>query len=190
LKELNQKRKGKLCFEIDSIFGNLKGFIHLTEILLGNLLDKSKRFTESFEEIIPWLKLYVEYINNYEDSMNLLKLKIKSDPEFCWIIQNGKLDERSNGFDLQALLSKPYQRIFGYKTILERFFRYENSKEMEEIVCKINKLVSFINESKRLHENFKRISQCVSDEKKSSKPNLFSKIFQFPILTVIKKFKK
>jgi hypothetical protein len=120
---MNHKRKEKFKIDIDSIFGNLKGFIHLTEILLGNLLDKSKHFTVSFGEIIPWLKLYVEYINNYSDSMNFLKFKIKSDPEFYWIIQNGKLDVRSNGFELQTLLSKPYQRIFGYKTILERYFR-------------------------------------------------------------------
>jgi predicted KAP-like P-loop ATPase len=66
----------------------------------------------------------------------------------------------------------------------------ENTKEMEEIVCKINKLVSFINESKRLHENFKRISQCVSDENEKKKSKLFSKIFQFPIFTTIMKFKK
>eukprot|EP01080_Neovahlkampfia_damariscottae_P012696 gene12696-6894_t len=154
------KKMNKINVEI--LFGNLDQIINLGKMLIDHF-DNNENVILVFSKMIPFMKLYVVYVKNYENAVTLYSEKLKKDKEFLQLIKGGRSNSKAKGLELGALLSKPFQRIFSYKNIFDRLleltpkcsFEYEN---VEKLVRETEKLVTFINEEKRQFENVQKIS--------------------------------
>jgi hypothetical protein len=158
--EKNKKKANKISVEI--LFGNLEQIINLGRSLLESL-DKNENVISVFSKMIPFMKLYVVYVKNYENAVSLYSEKLKKDKDFQQIIKMGKQNIKSKGLDLGSLLSKPFQRIFSYKNIFDRLLELtpKNSVEFSNVnslVKETAELVKFINEEKRQFENAQKIN--------------------------------
>ena len=159
---LIERNKNKNKINVEILFGNLDQIINLGKTLLESLENNENVFLV-FSKMIPFMKLYVIYVKNYENAVSLYSEKLKKDKEFLQLVKQGKLNLKSKGLELAGLLSKPFQRIFSYKNIFDRLleltpkcsFEFEN---VEKLVKETENLVIFINEEKRQFENIQKIT--------------------------------
>jgi hypothetical protein len=119
-----------------------------------NLKKKKLTFVESFKEIIPYLKIYSTFINNYSESSEILLRLNQNNPQYSKFMQKCRYaNVKCRGQDLHILLINPIQRIPRYRLLLESLLKNSPNFHPE-----YHLLVDTLNSMKELAEelNFKR----------------------------------
>lgn len=165
---LKSRKKNQLSkAELDGIFGNLLQILNLNKVILEDLESVAKpgqstKLSLVFGKLVPFLKMYEVYVKNYDSAFLCLQERCKKDKELVQLLKSGKSDTRSKNLALSDLLSKPFQRIFGYKNIFDRMRKITPKEtkvhsDLGDLCDEIEKLVNNFNESKRMYENDKKI---------------------------------
>jgi hypothetical protein len=116
-----------------------------------NLKKKKLTFVESFKEIIPYLKIYSSFINNYSEASEILLRLNQNNPQYSKFMQKCRYANiKCRGQDLHVLLINPIQRIPRYRLLLESLLKntptfhpeydllVETLKSMKELAEELN----------------------------------------------------
>jgi len=119
------------------------------------------------------LKMYTEYVNNFDNSLKTLaRCSEKSAFEkFC---QEAKTNPQSQRLDLASFLIMPVQRIPRYELLINDLLKntrraHKDFKPLANALEQIKSVAKHINEQKRVYENMQRIleiQECLCGKKK------------------------
>lgn len=156
--------------EMRKIFSNLE----VLETLHAELLrDLKKRWEEtltigdSLTRIIPFMKLYIDYINNYEDSTKTIEALLSKSKSFWSAVQKLGTEQWPGEQGLNSLRVTPIQRIPRYVLLLKDLREntspdHVDYKKIDEAFESVAKMANYINERKRQDYNLKRIAEVAA----------------------------
>lgn len=169
--------------EYKTIFSDFEVVINVANTFL-QLLEEAKMNEERILQIFvtnsQFLKQYVSFVSNIDNSTAAIDAKCQKDKEFNNFLKVQKTDKRSNRQDLKSLLAKPFQRLIGYRNLIDRL-RQLTPKEsfrcelIEKAYQQIDTTIDYINEKKRHHDDQKtmrRIQSTLIDKIGSLRQNL------------------
>ncbi len=99
-------------------------------MLLKNLESSSNtdNMGEKFLIVIPFLKTYTDYFNNYEKVSNLIRDAKRTDKKFAeWLSRTERQCKLENKLDLKSYLIQPVQRIPRYNLLLKELLKVTDS---------------------------------------------------------------
>ncbi|EFA80491.1 pleckstrin domain-containing protein [Heterostelium album PN500] len=143
--------------EIGKIFSNLKSLLQLSNDFHHELEKRLSKFPilvgDVFLKFAPIFKIYVEYVNNFDQVSPKLKVMMET-PQGASFFTEQKKKSRSN-MDIQSLLIMPVQRIPRYELLLREILSHtpQDHTEYKNI--------------KTAHESMKGINQYINDRKKN-----------------------
>ncbi|GAM26101.1 hypothetical protein SAMD00019534_092760 [Acytostelium subglobosum LB1] len=158
--------------EIGRIFSNLKSLLQISTDFHHQLEERLHHFPilvgDVFLKFAPIFKIYVEYINNFDNVHPIVKTLMES-PQGANFFNQQKQKSRVNT-DLQSLLIMPIQRIPRYELLLreilgntpESHVEYKSIKTAYESMKKINQ---YINERKTNVDRRTRLSDVQKEIK-------------------------
>eukprot|EP01080_Neovahlkampfia_damariscottae_P003203 gene3203-5519_t len=164
---------------LQSIFGNVPLLLKFQEQFLETMEKQMKEYSpkigKAFVDFAPYLKVYPEYINDYDENINLLCDLQASKKSFEQFLNKQSMLPECANLSVESFLIKPIQRIPRYKLLLRDLVKetpeyhvdYENLVSAYE---KIDHVAGFVNEQKREAENRKvalNLSLNVSPEYQS-----------------------
>ncbi|KYQ94374.1 pleckstrin (PH) domain-containing protein [Tieghemostelium lacteum] len=150
--------------DISIIFSNIEAILVVSKDLLlklkyrFSLPPEQQLIGDLYIEKSHEMKLYCEYINNYEKSMNEVQKIEMIDPNF---FKNCQSKYKSN-LDIRSYLIMPVQRVPRYELLLRDVLKYtsiENPdyKNLEVAHQSIKEINEYINSHKKLRENQDRV---------------------------------
>jgi hypothetical protein len=78
--------------------------------------------------ILPFLKIYKDYFNNYEKCAQVIRAAKKQDKKFHeWIVKTEKKARQEKKLDMQSLMIAPVQRIPKYNLLLKELVKNTDS---------------------------------------------------------------
>uniref|UniRef100_A0A8C9YNS3 FYVE, RhoGEF and PH domain containing 4a n=1 Tax=Sander lucioperca TaxID=283035 RepID=A0A8C9YNS3_SANLU len=144
-KLMEEANKGTFPVDVvKNIFSNIVS-IHTfhSQFLLPDLekrmgeWESTPRIGDILQKLTPFLKMYAEYVKNFEKAMELLKLWTDRSPQFKAIIQDIQSQEACGCLTLQHHMLEPVQRE-NLKKLMEI---YEMLGEEEDIVNPSNEFI-------------------------------------------------
>ncbi|TRY64570.1 hypothetical protein DNTS_033869 [Danionella cerebrum] len=123
----------KGSFPIDvvkGVFSNV-GSIYTfhSQFLLPNLEDRMSQWDETprigdvMAQLAPFLRMYAEYVKNFDSGMDLLKQWTERSPQFNAIIQDIQSQEVCGNLSLQHHMLEPVQRVPRYEMLLKDYLK-------------------------------------------------------------------
>jgi hypothetical protein len=157
--------------EVNAIFSNIELILNVNKQLLASLEDrialhwsKFQKIGDIFLRLAPFLKLYVQYVNNYNVAILTLSDKLKSSPELSEFMTrvNDTPVIKTGLTNIQNFQILPIQRTPRYELLLKDFVKYTDEdhpdfKSLCEALFKVQDVAKKINESKRLADNLAKI---------------------------------
>ncbi|XP_048862978.1 FYVE, RhoGEF and PH domain-containing protein 4-like isoform X1 [Brienomyrus brachyistius] len=124
---------GKGSFPVDvvkHIFSNISS-IHLfhSQFLLPALEKRmsewstTPRIGDILQKLTPFLKMYTEYVKNFDKAMDLLKMWTEKSSPFKAIIQEIQSQEVCGNLTLQHHMLEPVQRVPRYELLLKDYLK-------------------------------------------------------------------
>ncbi|RDD41506.1 putative protein tag-52 [Trichoplax sp. H2] len=160
--------------EIDGIFSNIEQILHVNE----ELLKRMTRFgiAEAFAALTPFLKLYSLYASNYDRAIHLIVKWEKISEDFASFKKSKESGSIVKGQKLMSLLIMPVQRIPRYKLLLEELLNLSRPGDKDYLKLKqsvedITKVVEFVNEKIREHQDYDKVIMIQNKFKGNSAPN-------------------
>ncbi|KAN0038440.1 hypothetical protein ACTA71_000618 [Dictyostelium dimigraforme] len=168
--------------DVNSLFGNIEALLVISKDLLiklkyeFSLPEDQQRIGDLYIEKTKEMKLYVAYINNYENAMATLKKIDTLQPKFFKECQS----KYKYSLDIGSLLIMPVQRIPRYELLFREILKYtdktndggiDNYNKLEEAQKSIHTINEYINNNKRLRENKDRVV-TISNELKGCPSSL------------------
>ncbi|KAG2392464.1 hypothetical protein C9374_012716 [Naegleria lovaniensis] len=158
--------------QYNTIFSNIEQILKTNTALLHDLeMDwkmhwPKNHFPSIFKKILPFLKVYTVYVNNYEKANELVEELILRNPKFNEFVETVY---EKKGVTLQSLLITPVQRIPRLKMLFSELLKRTVIEHVEynvivETLAILNELALFVNEKKRHDENnitFLRLQQIL-----------------------------
>jgi hypothetical protein len=153
--------------EVAAIFANVKQLhqIHLAFLqdLQGFDVDKDIYFARIFLKHIPLLKIYTEYVNNYNISLSTL-WKCRKRRSFEQFLQEVHRNPILKQRDLPTFLINPIQRLPRYVLLLQELERATGSQhrdyaELCRALTEVRELADYINREKRNAEIYQQLLQ-------------------------------
>ncbi|KAF7661505.1 hypothetical protein LDENG_00259730 [Lucifuga dentata] len=130
-KLIEEANKGTFPVEVvKSIFSNTSS-IHTfhSQFLLPDLEKRmgewssKPRIGDVLQKLTPFLKMYAEYVRNFEKAMEVLKQWTDRSPQFKAIIQEIQSQEACGSLTLQHHMLEPVQRIPRYEMLLKDYLK-------------------------------------------------------------------
>jgi len=160
----DEKTKKKMLTdkEFRLVFGNLEQILAIHDVFLQMLRQRMDQWPlctigDCIYSVIPLFFMYVTYVTNYDESLNILRDLSSKSKEFSTFVMFTR-KKASGQLDLKALLILPIQRIPRYILLLRELLKNtdESHIDYQNIVKakrKLEKLTMMINEKKRKHES-------------------------------------
>ncbi|EGG24396.1 pleckstrin domain-containing protein [Cavenderia fasciculata] len=158
--------------EISSIFSNCSSLQGIHQELLESLEKKWKNWdhhqstiADSFQPLIPYLKLYIQYINNFNNAINTLNDCKKRDSKVNqFFFKDCKNNVQLKNKDFLDLQIQPVQRIPRYKLLLMELLKntptiHKDFDLITKALRAVQDVASSINESKRNAEGLEKMIQ-------------------------------
>ena len=170
---------------LNSMFANIRSMYRFhKQDLLPSLQDRMKKWKEQKEKFsqehsvdnewpdqkigdifvkqAPFLKMYSDYIENFDNAMNTIDKHKKKNKKFAAIMQEIQLLPQLNRLSLQHHMLSPVQRIPRYKLLLEDYIKRlpENSSDLENAkkgLALVEEAASHSNDTMKRIERLKKI---------------------------------
>jgi len=152
------------------IFSNISTILEFNKELLQELKLRKENWSQQamigdiFLRLTPFLKLYTEYSNNYDRSVDLLKRATKHCASFRDFLDERRIKSESEDLlpPLDALLITPVQRIPRYNLLLKDLIRHTSEahpdyQNLTAALTLMEEIADHINNSMKTSDNFKRL---------------------------------
>ncbi|XP_035421076.1 FYVE, RhoGEF and PH domain-containing protein 4-like [Cygnus atratus] len=167
---LEEANRGSFPAEvINKIFSNISSInaFH-SKFLLPELEKRMQEWTDTprigdiLQKLAPFLKMYGEYVKNFDNAMELVKTWTERSPQFKLIIQEIQKEKVCGNLTLQHHMLEPVQRIPRYEMLLKDYLRKlpQDSldwKDTEKSLEIISTAASHSNSAIRKMENLKKL---------------------------------
>ena len=166
---------------VDIIFSNIELILGFNKLLLLDIQKRFDSWNEStligdiFLRLTPFLKLYTEYSNNYNKSMELITLACKKSKPFKEFVEGRRKSSSTNELMvmLDSLLIAPVQRIPRYILLLRDLIKSTNSdhpdfKNLCASLALMQEVADHINNSMKTGENFNKLIEIENSIKGSN----------------------
>eukprot|EP00026_Physarum_polycephalum_P003481 Phypoly_transcript_03493.p1 GENE.Phypoly_transcript_03493~~Phypoly_transcript_03493.p1 ORF type:complete len:737 (+),score=102.33 Phypoly_transcript_03493:194-2212(+) len=154
--------------DLTKIFSNCEMIAQIHKQLLESLEERMTKWSKTqligdiFVKWAPFLKLYTQYVSNYNVSLSTLAECKKRDPgleDFFTDCANNPATAGKFFGDYQIL---PVQRIPRYEMLIKEIFKYTHQGHpdylnLENALFKIQAVATKINETKRVTENLGKL---------------------------------
>ncbi|XP_067449527.1 FYVE, RhoGEF and PH domain-containing protein 1 isoform X1 [Thunnus thynnus] len=128
LLEEARSRSSFPCDVVQGIFSNIYSiYCFHQQFLLPALQkrmeewDSNPRIGDILQKLAPFLKMYGEYVKNFDRAMELLNIWMERSAQFKSIIQEIQREERCGNLTLQHHMLEPVQRIPRYELLLKDY---------------------------------------------------------------------
>ncbi|XP_076848481.1 FYVE, RhoGEF and PH domain-containing protein 4a isoform X3 [Brachyhypopomus gauderio] len=163
---------GKGTFPVDvvkNIFSNISSInaFH-SQFLLPDLEKRmgewqsTPRIGDILQKLTPFLKMYAEYVRNFDHAMELLKLWTDRSPQFKAIIQEIQKQEVCGSLTLQHHMLEPVQRVPRYEMLLKDYLKklpqeHMDHRDAEKSLEIIATAATHSNTAIRKNDNLKKL---------------------------------
>ncbi|XP_064011838.1 FYVE, RhoGEF and PH domain-containing protein 4 isoform X2 [Pogoniulus pusillus] len=167
---LEEANRGSFPAEvINKIFSNISSINAFHSKFLLPELEKrmqewaaTPRIGDILQKLAPFLKMYGEYVKNFDNAMELVKTWTERSPQFKFIIQDIQKEKVCGNLTLQHHMLEPVQRIPRYEMLLKDYLRKlpQDSldwKDAEKSLEIISTAASHSNSAIRKMENLKKL---------------------------------
>eukprot|EP01116_Phalansterium_solitarium_P015684 TRINITY_DN3488_c2_g1_i1.p3 TRINITY_DN3488_c2_g1~~TRINITY_DN3488_c2_g1_i1.p3 ORF type:complete len:351 (+),score=150.07 TRINITY_DN3488_c2_g1_i1:1271-2323(+) len=154
--------------DVAAIFSNWELIMKLNGTLLESLENRigaehwhsRQTVAGEFLRMAPWLKVYIQYVNNYNRAMSTLHELGRDEPRFTEFLRAAKT--KAEAMELAAYLIMPVQRIPRYILLLQdlRAHTLPSHPDFDSLalaLAKLQEVAATINESNRRAESMSRI---------------------------------
>ncbi|XP_061773946.1 FYVE, RhoGEF and PH domain-containing protein 4a isoform X7 [Nerophis ophidion] len=171
-KLMEEANKGTFPVDVvKNIFSNISSIntFH-SQFLLPDLEKRmgewasTPRIGDILQKLTPFLKMYAEYVKNFDKAMELLKQWTDRSPQFKAIIQEIQSQEVCGSLTLQHHMLEPVQRVPRYEMLLKDYLkklpqddpdRRDSEKSLEIIAT----AATHSNSAIRKSENLKKLME-------------------------------
>ncbi|XP_041795320.1 FYVE, RhoGEF and PH domain-containing protein 4a isoform X1 [Chelmon rostratus] len=171
-KLMEEANKGTFPVEVvKNIFSNISS-IHLfhSQFLLPDLekrmgeWESTPRIGDILQKLTPFLKMYAEYVKNFDKAMELLKQWTDRSPQFKAIIQEIQSQEVCGFLTLQHHMLEPVQRVPRYEMLLKDYLKKlppddSDRRDAEKSLEIIATAATHSNSAIRKSENLKKLME-------------------------------
>uniref|UniRef100_K7FLQ0 FYVE, RhoGEF and PH domain containing 4 n=1 Tax=Pelodiscus sinensis TaxID=13735 RepID=K7FLQ0_PELSI len=167
---LEEANRGSFPAEVvNKIFSNISSINAFHSKFLLPELEKrmqewavTPRIGDILQKLSPFLKMYGEYVKNFDNAMELVKTWTERSPLFKSIIQDIQTQKVCGSLTLQHHMLEPVQRIPRYEMLLKDYLRKlpQDSldlKDAEKSLEIISTAASHSNSAIRKMENLKKL---------------------------------
>jgi len=151
--------------EIKLIFSNSEVLFGFHQMLLASLQEKINNWTDGTEigpiflENAPVLKLYVEYVNNFDNSMKTITDCVNNKNFMDFLVATVGLVDT---YPLSSLLIQPVQRIPRYEMLISDLVKHtwDSHPDMESLqkaLAMIKANAQFVNAQKKRFEDSQKL---------------------------------
>ncbi|KAM6946130.1 FYVE, RhoGEF and PH domain-containing protein 4a [Aplochiton taeniatus] len=170
IKLMEEAAKGTFPVDVvKNIFSNITSInaFHSQFLLPG--LEKrmgewasTPRIGDILLKLTPFLKMYAEYVKNFEKAMELLKQWTERSPQFKVIIQEIQSHEACGNLTLQHHMLEPVQRVPRYEMLLKDYLKKlpredPDRRDAERSLDIIAMAATHSNSAIRKSENLKKL---------------------------------
>uniref|UniRef100_A0A3B5B162 FYVE, RhoGEF and PH domain-containing protein 4-like n=1 Tax=Stegastes partitus TaxID=144197 RepID=A0A3B5B162_9TELE len=122
------------------------------------------RIGDILQKLTPFLKMYAEYVKNFDKAMELLKQWIDRSPQFKAIIQEIQSQEVCGCLTLQHHMLEPVQRVPRYEMLLKDYLKKlpqddPDRRDAEKSLEIIATAATHSNSAIRKSENLKKLME-------------------------------
>uniref|UniRef100_A0A3B4VA93 FYVE, RhoGEF and PH domain containing 1 n=1 Tax=Seriola dumerili TaxID=41447 RepID=A0A3B4VA93_SERDU len=128
LLEESRSRSSFPCDVVQGIFSNICSIYCFHQQFLLPALQKrmeewdlNPRIGDILQKLAPFLKMYGEYVKNFDRAMELVNTWMERSAQFKAIIQEIQREERCGNLTLQHHMLEPVQRIPRYELLLKDY---------------------------------------------------------------------
>ncbi|KAJ8683067.1 hypothetical protein QAD02_018859 [Eretmocerus hayati] len=154
---------------VQHIFSNIKSIFKFhNDFLLPQLeerieaWDADPRLGDIMKNFAPFLKMYTEYVKNFDNAINLVSSLQQKVPRFAAIVDEIQKMEECAKLSLAHHMLSPIQRLPRYEMLLKDYLRnlvkdspdYEDTKKALELV---STAANHTNEAMKKIDKFKRL---------------------------------
>uniref|UniRef100_A0AAY5F445 FYVE, RhoGEF and PH domain containing 4a n=1 Tax=Electrophorus electricus TaxID=8005 RepID=A0AAY5F445_ELEEL len=169
-KLMEEAGKGTFPVEVvKNIFSNISSInaFH-SQFLLPDLekrmgeWESTPRIGDILQKLTPFLKMYAEYVKNFDKAMELLKQWTDRSPQFKAIIQEIQKQEMCGSLTLQHHMLEPVQRVPRYEMLLKDYLKklpqeHMDRRDAEKSLEIIATAATHSNTAIRKNENLKKL---------------------------------
>uniref|UniRef100_A0A3Q0R6E4 FYVE, RhoGEF and PH domain containing 1 n=1 Tax=Amphilophus citrinellus TaxID=61819 RepID=A0A3Q0R6E4_AMPCI len=126
LLEEARSRSSFPCDVVLGIFSNICSIYcfhqqFLLPALQKRMEDSNPRIGDILQKLAPFLKMYGEYVKNFDRAMELVNIWMERSTQFKTIVQEIQREERCGNLTLQHHMLEPVQRIPRYELLLKDY---------------------------------------------------------------------
>jgi FYVE/RhoGEF/PH domain-containing protein 5/6 len=123
--------------------------------------DNDPRLGDIFVKRAPFLKLYSQYISNFDTALKTLEEQQKKNHLFAQVVKEFELEPKCANLTVAAYLLETVQRIPRYKMLLADYIKHlpEDSidkEDSEKALSIISSVATHVNDTIRQMDNFKK----------------------------------
>eukprot|EP01119_Soliformovum_irregulare_P024786 TRINITY_DN8980_c0_g1_i2.p1 TRINITY_DN8980_c0_g1~~TRINITY_DN8980_c0_g1_i2.p1 ORF type:complete len:438 (-),score=151.90 TRINITY_DN8980_c0_g1_i2:13-1188(-) len=152
----------------NKIFSNIQTIQKFNEDMLQELEEKQNSIeglARIFIQRAAFLKMYIQYVNNFSDSATTLAQSSKKNKRLSRFLEDRKKLPQQGNLDLSDMLIMPVQRCPRYELLLADLSKKLGSDPnrkgekdlVDEAVSKVKDVNRSINEQSRIAENLNRV---------------------------------
>lgn len=129
-----------------------------------NQWDSTPRIGDILAQLAPFLRMYAEYVKNFDSAMDLLKQWTERSPQFNAIIQDIQSMKECGNLTLQHHMLEPVQRIPRYEMLLKDYLKKlpeddSDRSQAEKSLHIISMAATHSNMAIRKMENLKKLME-------------------------------
>ncbi|XP_075066422.1 FYVE, RhoGEF and PH domain-containing protein 4 isoform X2 [Mixophyes fleayi] len=126
-----EAKRGSFPVDVpNKIFSNITSIYSFhSSFLLPALEDRmnewsvSPRIGDIFQKLAPFLKMYAEYVKNFDNAMETVKTWTDRSVQFKHVVEEIQKEGKSGNLTLQHHMLEPVQRIPRYEMLLKDYLR-------------------------------------------------------------------
>lgn len=154
---------------VSSVFSNLKSLYKLHhDFLLPKLKDRinswesNPRIGDIMKSFAPFLKMYTEYVKNYDDAMRLLGSWYNKQPRFAAIMDDIHRMPECGNLTVQHHMLTPVQRVPRYQLLLKEYLKKlpedsQDRDDTEKALELVSTAAHHSNEAMKKIDKFKKL---------------------------------
>jgi hypothetical protein len=169
--------------DVETIFANLNSIYQIHSQLLSDLQKcpkgDFKSLSAAFVHFVPFLKMYTEYVNNFDKAAKRLD-KLENNSRVKAFFEEARKRPECQNLDLRSYLITPVQRLPRYELLLRDLHRHipdssaEEKQKINDLLNTVAKVNEHVNESKRAAERRQRL-YYLKDAASPKGVNIFSR---------------